>query len=570
MHYLKCSLCYLHLGLYMDVKHCFFPSICSYFIQPFAKFVSLGTQYNKFVWVDSYIIMAGKTTGLPLVKLADPHRGFTSAKPELGDPFLINLQNVVIVPGIGSAYESFVSIAPKQYLEKGHTIAIFIDPSGLQEFDKLVLWAVAIVVDRSPLVLSTFKMDAANTDALPKTISLFAVQNVFVFGSLGVKTLAEIFDSIADFPKLVAYEAPVFNRTMPSSMGSVGHTLPGPPGGSSDSHRARKNAVECQNIKALFRNNTKSYLEFVGAMEDLGGDHAIAAVQKAVPLSLLNVIALKPVNMKKTLTLMFQLVVAEDQDNAKAFPGLHLTHFRFPNSVVSTFAQIKACYLNFKHILCAMTGNHDGTFFMENAFASSLERLNSVEEQSMSKMEPSVVKHELSVRLVNFSMVLSAAAALAEDEGTFLSRLRVALCVDETELLQKNYWALSRKMTESLAAARQVAEPRFAKKAKFQGNDFGRSADPGAGAAGKSPGQGSKIGFCIAEVCFKFLVAGTMYDTKPVKACIHGVSCRFNHSVPNAPVTAVQKAEFINLANLLGPERKAALLGVMAKPTFSK
>ena len=38
----------------------------------------------------------------------------------------------------------------------------------------------------------------------------------------------------------------------------------------------------------------------------------------------------------------------------------------------------------------------------------------------------------------------------------------------------------------------------------------------------------------------------------------------------NAPVTAVQKAEFINLANLLGPEKKAVLLIVMAKPTFSK
>ena len=31
---------------------------------------------------------------------------------------------------------------------------------------------------------------------------------------------------------------------------------------------------------------------------------------------------------------------------------------------------------------------------------------------------------------------------------------------------------------------------------------------------------------------------------------------------------AVQKAEFINLANLLNPERKAGLLVVMAKPTF--
>lgn len=157
---------------------------------------------------------------------------------------------------------------------------------------------------------------------------------MFVFGSLGVKTVAEIFAADHDFPELLAYEAPVVHRTMPASMGSIVHTLPGPPGGSSDSHRARKNAVECQNIKSLFRGNTKCYLDFVGAMEDLGGDHVIAAVQRAVPWSLLNVIALKPINMRKTLALMFQLVLAEDPDSSKAFSGLHLSHFRFPNSGV--------------------------------------------------------------------------------------------------------------------------------------------------------------------------------------------------------------------------------------------
>ena len=137
-------------------------------------------------------------------------------------------------------------------------------------------------------------------------------------------------------------------------------------------------------------------------------------------------------------------------------------------------------------------------------------------------------------------------------------------------LLQKNYWALTKKMTESLAVVRVSTEQKFVKKTKWQGREFGQVADPGAGAAGKPPGQGPKFGYCIAEVCFKFLVAGTVYDNKPLKACVHGVSCRFNHVIPNAPVTAVQKAEFINLANLLNPERKAALLVVMAKPTFSK
>jgi len=135
------------------------------------------------------------------------------------------------------------------------------------------------------------------------------------------------------------------------------------------------------------------------------------------------------------MSIMFQLVVAEDQDSSKAFAGLHLTHFRYPNSGVSSFFQIKACYINFKHILCAIVGNLDGQFFLENAFASSLERLNSAEEHSMSKIEPSVVKQELCVRLAEFSLVLSAAAALANDDAIFLQRIRQALCVDEIALL---------------------------------------------------------------------------------------------------------------------------------------
>jgi hypothetical protein len=80
-----------------------------------------------------------------------------------------------------------------------------------------------------------------------------------------------------------------------------------------------------------------------------------------------------------------------------------------------------------------------------------------------------------------------------------------------------------------------------------------------------------KTGFCIAEVCFKSLNAGTVYDTKPVKACIHGRHvCLINHKIENASVTVVQKAELMSLVNLLGPERKAALMVGMAKPTFSK
>ena len=525
--------------------------------------------------------MSGKTTGLlsvstSPVKVPAPHSAFISARPEPGDFLLEGLQNVVIVPGLGSVFECFVVSASKLSLIRGNAIAIFSDPLGSKEFDKFTLWAVAVVKERTPLVLSVFNIDKNNSDPLPKVISLFTVQNVFAFGTLGCETVTGIFISDPDFPHLVPYEAPVQSRMLPVSMasplsmGALGLSLPGPPGGTSDSHRARKNAVECQNIKALFRQDAKSYLEFAGVMEDLGGDHVIASVQRAVPLSLLKVIALQPVNMRKTMALMFQLVVVEGQDTSKPFPGLHLTHFRFPNSGTPSFAQIKACYLNVKHILCAIVGNSDGMYFMENAFASSVERLNSVEEQSMSKMEPSVVRLELSVRLVNLSMVLSAAAALVDSDAVFLVKIRQALCVNEGELLQKNFWALSSQMSRSLAVSKAEEVPRHKK--KWSGREFGQGVNAGAAAGaaaatGKPPGQ---KGFCIAEVCFKYLEAGKIYDTKPLKACIHGNVCRFDHAIPNAPVTAVQKAQFMSLTNLLAPERKAAMLVVMDKPTFSK
>ena len=63
---------------------------------------------------------------------------------------------------------------------------------------------------------------------------------------------------------------------------------------------------------------------------------------------------------------------------------------------------------------------------------------------------------------------------------------------------------------------------------------------------------------------------GGVYDSKPLKACSYGSACRFIHKIQNAPVTAVEKAELMSLENRLGPEKKAALLIVMAKPTFLK
>ena len=50
--------------------------------------------------------------------------------------------------------------------------------------------------------------------------------------------------------------------------------------------------------------------------------------------------------------------------------------------------------------------------------------------------------------------MLSAAAALANDDAIFLQRIRQALCVDEVALLQKNVWALSTRMSVSLASTK--------------------------------------------------------------------------------------------------------------------
>ena len=61
--------------------------------------------------------MPGVSSQSTAPKLSAPHKQFTAAKPELGDSF--------ILPGLGSAYESFVVSASKQFLMKGNAIALF-------------------------------------------------------------------------------------------------------------------------------------------------------------------------------------------------------------------------------------------------------------------------------------------------------------------------------------------------------------------------------------------------------------------------------------------------------------
>ena len=106
------------------------------------------------------------------------------------------------------------------------------------------------------------------------------------------------------------------------------------------------------------------------------------------------------------------------------------------------------------------------------------------------------------------------------------------------------------------------------KKPRSSGREFGDFAVRGGGDVGKWSGRGSRAHFCILEACYKYLEAGKMYDGRPLGPCFHGKMCKFDHRIPNAPVTASQKAELVSLVRFVPSEKRAALEKVMAKPTF--
>ena len=507
-----------------------------------------------------------------------PHVEFSNQKPILVDDLFQELEMVDIVPGIQSPYESYVVKVAKGLLRVGHVVAVFLDPEMERLFDLFELYAVAVVVEQSPLIMTTIVLDPAARqvlvpNALPKNITIFAVEFVFVFNLFGVSVLPAVLldrtpiNMVGFRDKLIRQPSPLTGLTQMSTLTQALPVVASTP--TDVSHKARQNAVDCQNIKVLFLQNAYRFREFAGTMENLGADQVLASVQRLVPLSLLKLVALLPINVKKFLMLNFQLLVPVNRELAKPIVALHLTHFNFPNTNVFSFLQVRACFERFTQVLCAIVAWGGSGCFLDGVFAPLLLMLHSCAERSLSKLDPMVVLHELSRRLVMFSQVLASDSALTQSEVWITSQLKQALIIDEDSLLKQNFWMLQEKMTRKMAFGFvESGEQQRDKKPRSSGREFGDFAVRGGGDAGKWSGRGSRAHFCILEACYKYLEAGKMYDGRPLGPCIHGKLCKFEHRIPNAPVTASQKAELVSLVRFVPSEKRAALEKVMAKPTF--
>jgi hypothetical protein len=179
-------------------------------------------------------------------------------------------------------------------------------------------------------------------------MSLETVEKVFVFNSFGAANLRKIFGSKAD--SIVGFRVPpmVNSPVFTSVKGSILPTLPTISDGT---FKARTNAMKCQNIKVLFHKDAAAFIEFAGPLEDIGGEHVIAAVQSRVPLEFLDMMVLQPKRIKILAGLMFQLVEGD---------GLHLSLFRKPSVVpITSTYQLKRCFENFTEVLKAIVGGDD-------------------------------------------------------------------------------------------------------------------------------------------------------------------------------------------------------------------
>ena len=499
----------------------------------------------------------------PPQNIAHVHEIFKKNAPMSSDDMFTDTESIVMVPGVGAMYEGFVQKVPKEWLEKTNVVAIFADHMENGLFEELELHGVGVVLETVPLLM--FKSISITPGhpsiTCPKIISTFTTKHFFAFNSHGISCLASVIPSLSGISAVSVPSIQNSVQFLPQNI--IQSILPTPSGNIVESsHRARQNAVDVQNLKVLFRRGGARYRDFVGAMENLGSEHVLAMVQRRVPASLHNLIALSPVNLKMTLKFMFQLAVPECVDVSKAVPVLHISLFKYPGTSVTTFGQLKKCYERFRQVLCSIVDHEDIDQFMHKIFQQSEKQFNSIDDRSLSKMDVKVVETELSKRLVDFSMTLASPLALTEDGDILAIKLQQKLFIDEAAVLESNMWALLPKMN-SFTKGKPAADPYHQqKKQKVE-----LPAATSAGVSGKPKGYVSKK-YCIEHACVVYLDGSKVYGGKKL-GCIHGNHCYFSHDIPKAPVTLAQKDEFVHLASFLEPDRQKALLALTKKGTFS-
>ena len=485
---------------------------------------------------------------------------FDLQRPQNMDEMFNKVQDIFIVPGQMTKYGSYMVKIPKEALQISNVVAIMIDMTDEHTFQSLELVGIAVVVEINPLILATCERPENVLDGkLPVYIELFNVTSVFAFNMFGVKVLPQIFgQNLDDISEELIGAHSVSPRFANQGSHSLSSVLPAPTVPTSEnSYKARKNFIEVQPIKLFFHNDAMKFAELCGPLEDLSSDRTVAFIQKRMPRTYLQFIALQTPNIPVLLKLSFQMTTTENSD--LKIKSLHLTHFRVLGSNYKLFYQVKQLFINFTEVMNAIVPE---SVVLRQSFVHILKMLHSEQEGALKYCDPTLVLNELSERLVNWSGVCASVTAPSDSNEVMLIRLQEALHIDLVLLNNRNMLLVSQKMSKALVNS---SDRTLLKRNRNDGQQVTGFQN--------TPINGKKS-YCLAQACVQFLGKGKVYDNKkPLSPCSYQSNCRFEHNFPSTPVSATQKVRLLHLLTLLNdgksPERLAALTKVMRQPTFS-
>ena len=82
--------------------------------------------------------------------------------------------------------------------------------------------------------------------------------------------------------------------------------------------------------------------------------------------------------------------------------------------------------------------------------------------------------------------------------------------------------------------------------------------------------SGRPVNFCLSAVSFTYLGALPFDGRPPLEECSDS-GCQFNHVIPTAPVSVIEKDRLVSLTKLIknNPQRLATLLRVFNGAGFS-
>ena len=321
---------------------------------------------------------------------------------------------------------------------------------------------------------------------------------------------------------------------------------------SENSFKARKNACEVHPLKVLFRKDADRFLKCCGKLEELSSEGAVAYVQGRVPESFLKLVVMQVTNIPILLKLRFQMLAGDE--TGKPIKSLHLSHFRSPNTAITSFFQVKLLFVKFVQVMEAIIPNQDG--YVGHLFSDILVLLNSPERNSLQTMDYNVVYRELCLRTVAWSTALAAEFVPVEADEVLADRLRAALQIDMADLFLKN---LEKKSEDMMAATAEFKRVSISNKRPYGGGgdgDHARSAYGGGGAGDHAKrGGGGKWtgrGLCIHQTCFVYLGAGKVFDgAVGLKACLRKDKCPHSHDVPRIPVSPADKDRVLDLMHYM-------------------